>query len=282
MVQSPNLPAGYDEDYDEPEELALPEGTEPTNDASRLEGNGSDGALYHAGAAAEEAQTDQNGQSERLEQHGGQHDGRDAGQGERGQSTPPAAGHAVAPAAASGQAPSHHPLPSRPVPSSLPPKPTGATGTPSSTFSHAGAAAASAPAAPPSHAAPPGSNLPPGFTYNPALHPPRRHDLPVPEGLPGDRVADIDVEKYWTLRGHLNELCGISGTTRLVLKAFLLLWTSYCRAFGEFQLTRRLDSLPGFRAVNRSVSISNRSKCSKRKSESFASGSCHMRGFGRG
>ncbi|BGP30683.1 Dcp1p-Dcp2p decapping enzyme complex alpha subunit [Rhodotorula toruloides] len=58
------------------------------------------------------------------------------------------------------------------------------------------------------------SHLPPGLSYNPALHPPKREGLPVPDHLPGDLVIQVDPEKHWTLRRHLGELCGIGGTAR--------------------------------------------------------------------
>ncbi|BGP01351.1 Dcp1p-Dcp2p decapping enzyme complex alpha subunit [Rhodotorula toruloides] len=70
----------------------------------------------------------------------------------------------------------------------------------------------------PHHPPPPSSSssshLPPGLSYNPALHPPKREGLPVPDHLPGDLVIQVDPEKHWTLRRHLGDLCGIGGTAR--------------------------------------------------------------------
>ncbi|GAA5843155.1 hypothetical protein JCM11251_003947 [Rhodosporidiobolus azoricus] len=73
------------------------------------------------------------------------------------------------------------------------------------------------PAPPPSsHQPHPTSHQPliPGtqLRYNPALHPPKRENLPVPSEIPGEKV--VDTEKYWNLRRHLADLCGTGGTAR--------------------------------------------------------------------
>lgn len=233
MVQSPNLPAGYDEDYDEPEEQ------------QQLDSP----AVASSSAAAPSTTSNNNGNdnsskgpvSPRIQAADDEEEGLDTeavtAAGENGHalvdqqeqedlSSEPTAGSYGAATAA----PVVHPLPARPVIGAtssasagpppqatnnhhqLPPNPAlaGASSLPPRPSSSASATAAPTPTPAPT---PSGSRLPPGMTYNPALHPPKR-ELPVPDGLPGDRVADLDPEKYWTLRGHLNELCGIGGTSR--------------------------------------------------------------------
>ncbi|TKA57414.1 hypothetical protein B0A53_00643 [Rhodotorula sp. CCFEE 5036] len=223
MVQSPNLPAGYDEDYDEPEEqqqqpdsLALASSSAAAPSTTSNNGNdyGGKGPVSpRIQAAEEEEDGPDTGAATAAEENA--HGLADQQQQQEDLSSKQRAGSYGAATTASVV----HRLPARPVfgaaPSSasqLPPNPA-----------LAAAAASSLPPRPPSSSSstaaptptptPSGSRLPPGMTYNPALHPPKR-ELPVPDGLPGDRVADVDPEKYWTLRGHLNELCGIGGTSR--------------------------------------------------------------------
>ncbi|GAA5976499.1 hypothetical protein JCM10908_005521 [Rhodotorula pacifica] len=217
MVQSPNLPAGYDEDYDEPEELeqlppadaaALPTSSTNGDATAPAAGNGSNGGMVSPRIQAGEEEED------RLSTSAGEY-GQAGERGEQEQGEVPATeqqpGSIGAEAAAVSTPPVSHPLPARPAAAAPPARshpPTASLPLPSRPSS-------AALSTPPSHShpTPSGSRLPPGMTYNPALHPPKR-ELPVPDGLPGDRVADIDPEKYWTLRGHLNELCGIGGTSR--------------------------------------------------------------------
>lgn len=227
MVQSPNLPAGYDEDYDEPEELQLDSlaattAAPPTTlDNNDDDGNGGRGPVSpRIQAEAEEEDAPETEAVPAAEENGHRVADQQQQQEEEDLSSEQTAGsHGAA-------APVIHPLPARPVvgaPSSssavlpqatdqhqLPPNPALLAGTSSLPPRPSTSSSATNPTPTPT---PSGSRLPPGMTYNPALHPPKR-ELPVPDGLPGDRVADIDPEKYWTLRGHLNELCGIGGTSR--------------------------------------------------------------------
>ncbi|BGP54238.1 hypothetical protein JCM8202_001372 [Rhodotorula sphaerocarpa] len=228
MMQSPNLPADYDEDYDEDideQPLELPGAADEAPEAANGDGNGNGSTRGSSGPVSPRIQAAYDDDDD-----GGDEGGEDgfervvegadpAGDGE---AAPPALASTPPPPAVDAPAPGRpqpvHPLPSRPtsaaaappaLPPSLPPNPY-----------HAAAAAAGpppqqpAPSHPPADLTPSGSKLPPGLKYNPDLHPPKRHDLPVPEGLPGVRVADTEPERYWSLRAHLSDLCGIGGTSR--------------------------------------------------------------------
>lgn len=226
MVQSPNLPAGYDEDYDEPEEqqqqpdsLALASSSAAAPSTTSNNGNdyGGKGPVSpRIQAAEEEEDGPDTGAAPAAEENGHAVADHQPEQEQEDLSSEQRAGSD----GAATSVPVVHPLPARPVvgaaPSSasqLPPNPALAAAAASSLPPRPSSSSSTAAPTPTPTPTPSGSRLPPGMTYNPALHPPKR-ELPVPDGLPGDRVADVDPEKYWTLRGHLNELCGIGGTSR--------------------------------------------------------------------
>lgn len=246
MVQSPKLPAGYDEDYDEsePEQLdSLPPASAPapvtssTNERADSGGTGpvsprvqadEDQSEEELPGASAPACGDGRGQAAEPEQQEQHHDEDQNGERENGgpygdAAAVPSSAHSLPPRPVVGP-PLHPGVPSsasgnnsHPLhPHHLPRNPSLAQSRPRPPHDPDPDPDASQSIAP----TPSGSRLPPGMTYNPALHPPKR-DLPVPGGLPGDRVADLDPEKYWTLRGHLNDLCGIGGTSRSGLPSFL-------------------------------------------------------------
>lgn len=277
MVQSPNLPAGYDEDYDEPEELQLDSLAAASAAApSTILNNSDNGSRGPVSPRIQAEAEEEDGPDTEAVYAAGENGHRVADQQQQEQQEEVLSSEQRA-GSDDAAAPVTHPLPARPVieaPSSassgappqttnnLPPNPAlaGASSLPPRPSS-------SSTAAPTPTLTPSGSRLPPGMTYNPALHPPKR-ELPVPDGLPGDRVADIDPEKYWTLRGHLNELCGIGGTSRWALTESLQGKTRGWERSLFADCLALLASQSGSREVNPSVSTSSHSSCSSRKSES--------------